>query len=424
MKRISLDMEQINIKDICFGNKTQIKDHVLIINKEELIEELKDKRFRSMDIELAKPGESIRIIPVKDAIEPRIKPETGGFFPGYLGGFDSVGEGRTKALKGCCVITTGQIVCFQEGLIDMSGPGQIHSIYADMNNVVLVAEPVPEITPANHEEAIRLAGIKAAHYLAKASLDVEPDEIKTYTLEDVSEKKLPKLLYVNLVLAQGLLHDNYIYGVDAKTLQTMFMHPNEMMDGAIVSGNCVTACDKNTTYDHANNPVIKEMYDRHGIDLEFCGVISSPVGTMLAEKERGAMAIVTIGRTLGADALVVTEEGGGNPEADLMMIAKKAEEYGIKVVLLLHENAGDDGSSESLADSSPAADAVITAGNNNEFIHLPKMDKVIGHLSAVNILAGSISNALQEDGSIIVRMAAIMDSSSNLGITKRSAVTY
>ena len=166
------------------------------------------------------------------------------------------------------------------------------------------------------------------------------------------------------------------------------------------------------------------MYERHGKDLEFCGVISSPISTILAEKERGVMSIVTIARMLNIDGLVVTEEGGGNPEADIMMIAEKAEKHGIKVVLVVHENAGDDGSSEPLANSSPAADAVVTAGNNNEFICLPKMDKVIGHLETVNILAGSVSDGLQEDESLRVRLAVIMDSSSNLGITKLSGITY
>ena len=32
------------------------------------------------------------------------------------------------------------------------------------------------------------------------------------------------------------------------------------MDGAIVSGNCVSACDKNSTYVHQNNPVIRSLY--------------------------------------------------------------------------------------------------------------------------------------------------------------------
>lgn len=38
-----------------------------------------------------------------------------------------------------------------------------------------------------------------------------------------------------------------------------------------------------------------------------------------------------------------------------------------------------DGKSQSLADSDPAADAVVTGGNANELIHLPKLDKVTEH---------------------------------------------
>lgn len=423
MKQMSLKLEKVCIRDIQFGSKTEIIDHVLYIDKEEALEEIRCAEFESVDIDLARPGESVRIIPVKDAIEPRIKPGSGEFFPGFLGGFDSVGEGTTRVLDGCCVITTGRIVCFQEGVIDMSGPGAEHSIYAKMHNVVLIAEPVEGIVPEDHETAVRIAGIKLAHYLAKAGIEAEVDEEKIFELPEV-DPSLPRLMYVNLVLAQGLLHDNYIYGEDAKKLQTMVMHPNEMMDGAIVSGNCVTACDKNTTYDHLNNPVVKDMYERHGKDLNFCGVISSPISTMLAEKERGVMSIVSMARLMNIDGLVVTEEGGGNPEADIMMIAEKAEKAGIKVVLCVHENAGDDGSSEPLANSNPAADAVVTAGNNNEFILLPKMDKVIGHLEAADVLAGGVSDALRDDGSILVRLAVIMDAASNLGITKLRAITY
>ena len=423
MKQMSLKLENILINGIQFGEQTKVEDHTLYINKEEALQVVSCKEFVSVDIDLANPGDSIRIIPVKDAIEPRIKVDSQGFFPGFLGGFDGVGEGVTRVLKGCCVITTGNIVCFQEGIIDMSGPGADHSIYAHMHNVVLIAEAIEGIVPEKHEEAVRLAGIRLAHYLAKASLDAEPDEEEIYALPD-ADPSLPRLAYVNLVLAQGLLHDNYIYGGDAKKVQTTLMHPNEMMDGAIVSGNCVTASDKNTTYDHENNPVIRDMYARHGKDLNFVGVISSPTCTSLAEKERGVMSIISMARLLRADAIVVTEEGGGNPEADIMMIAEKAEQAGIKTVLCVHENAGDDGSSEPLANSSVAANAVVTAGNNNEFILLPPMEKTLGHLESADVLAGGVSNALKEDGSILVRLAVIMDATSNLGITKLRAVTY
>lgn len=423
MKPMTLKLEKIRIENVQFGSVTEIRDHTLFINKEEALDEIRCQEFSTIDIDLARPGESVRIIPVKDVIEPRIKTETGGFFPGFLDGFECVGESSTRVLDGCCVITTGNIVCFQEGVIDMSGPGAEHSIYAHKQNVVLVAEAIEGISAEVHEEAVRLAGIKLALYLSKAALDAPVDTEEIFSLGE-TEPDLPRLMYVNLVLAQGLLHDNYIYGQDAKQLQTMLMHPNEMMDGAIVSGNCVTACDKNTTYDHENNPVVKDMYERHGKDLNFCGVISSPISTILAEKERGVNSIVSIAKLMRIDALVVSEEGGGNPEADIMMIAEKAEAAGIKVVLMVHENAGDDGSSEPLANSSEAADAVVTAGNNNEFIHLPPMDKVIGHLEAVDLLAGGVSDALKDDGSILVRLAVIMDAASNLGITKLRAITY
>ena len=41
-----------------------------------------------------------------------------------------------------------------------------------------------------------------------------------------------------------------------KKIVPTIMSPTEVMDGAIVSGNCVSACDKNPTYVHQNNPVV------------------------------------------------------------------------------------------------------------------------------------------------------------------------
>ncbi len=32
-------------------------------------------------------------------------------------------QGKTNVLKGCAVMTTGKIVGFQEGIVDMTGPG-------------------------------------------------------------------------------------------------------------------------------------------------------------------------------------------------------------------------------------------------------------------------------------------------------------
>ncbi len=64
--------------------------------------------------------------------------------------------------------------------------------------------------------------------------------------------------------ARDFSHDTYVYGVDAKRTLSTIMNPTEVMDGAIVSGNCVSACDKNPTYVHENNPVVHDLFEEHG----------------------------------------------------------------------------------------------------------------------------------------------------------------
>ena len=53
-------------------------------------------------------------------------------------------------------------------------------------------------------------------------------------LEQVNEfKDLPKVAYVYMLQSQGLLHDTYVYGVDAKQIIPTLIYPTEVMDGAI-----------------------------------------------------------------------------------------------------------------------------------------------------------------------------------------------
>ena len=64
---------------------------------------------------------------------------------------------------------------------------------------------------------------------------------------------------VYLLQTQGLLHDTYVLGRDAKEALPQVIDPRIGLTGGIVSGNCVSACDKNTTYLHQNNPVIDRL---------------------------------------------------------------------------------------------------------------------------------------------------------------------
>jgi len=428
---LKYQLGRIKIKDIAFGDKTAVDSGTLYINRDELIELIKeDKRIREVNVELAKPGESVRIVPVKDVIEPRVKVEGKGvIFPGMLGKPENVGTGKTLVLDGAAVVTAGSIVGFQEGIIDMTGPGAEYTPFSKTNNIVLVCEPIDDLEKHEHEAAVRMAGLKAASYLGNAARDLEPEELEEYEVLPIKEAlekypDLPKVVYVYLLQSQGLLHDTYVYGVDAKNILPTIIYPTEVMDGAIVSGNCVSACDKNTTYHHQNNPIIQDLYKRHGKDINFIGVVITNENVTLVDKERSSNMVAKLVEFLGADGAIISEEGFGNPDTDLVMNTVKIEEKGVKTVIVTDEYAGRDGMSQSLADADKRCDAVISGGNANEIIKLPRMDKIIGDKKYIDRIAGGFSGSLKPDGSIEVELQAITGATNELGYNKLSAKGY
>ena len=126
-------------------------------------------------------------------------------------------------------------------------------------------------------------------------------------------------------------------------------------------------------------------------------------------------------RMLDLDGVIVSQEGFGNPDTDLIMNCKKIEAEGVKTVIITDEYAGRDGKSQSLADADEAADAVVTGGNANEYVVLPKMDKVIGTMDYIDKIAGANENTLREDGSIEVEIQVITGSTNETGFGYLSA---
>lgn len=426
-----LEIGKIFIKDIQFSDVTKIENSVLYVNKEEMISAIWDDEYiESVDLDIARPGESVRITPVKDVIEPRVKVEgRGNIFPGVLSKVDTVGEGRTHVLKGMAVVTTGKIVGFQEGIIDMTGLGAQYTPFSKTVNLVLIAEPKEGVKQHDHEKSVRFLGFKAAKYLGELARDLEADEVSTYETKPLLEQlaeypELPKVGYVYMLQTQGLLHDTYVYGVDAKQIVPTILYPTEIMDGAIVSGNCVSACDKNPTYVHLNNGVIEELYAQHGKEINFLGVIITNENVYLADKERSSNWTSKLCKYLGLDAAIVSQEGFGNPDTDLIMNCKKIETEGVKTVIVTDEYAGRDGASQSLADADAKADAVVTGGNANQYVVLPKLDRVIGHIEYVNIIAGGNEHSLREDGSLEVEIQTITGATNETGFGYLSAKTF
>lgn len=428
---MKLELRKIHVKDIKLGDKTNFKDGVLEVSKEGLINKLKeDDRVKDVKLDVARPGEKVRIIPVKDVIEPRVKIEgEGNGFPGVTTKMAQLGSGKVNVLDSAAVVTVGDIVGFQEGIIDMWGEGAKWTPFSKTYNLVVDITPKEGLDPHSHEATVRLAGLTAAEYVGEAARECEPDEVVTYEMENNAKETekypdLPKVAYVEMLISQGLLHDGYIYGVNSQNILPTLLHPNEELDGAVISGNCVAACDKITTYQHQNNSAILDLYKEHGKTINFLGVILTPELTTLDGKFRTCDYTTKLCETLGVDGVIVSEEGYGNPDSDLLMICKKLEDKGIKTVLITDECSGWDGMSQPLADTKKEAVAVVSAGNVSHLVHLPPADRIVGNAEAISTLAGGWEGSLKEDGSIECELNAVIGSTSEIGYHNLTVELY
>ena len=140
-----LELGLFDIKDVRFAASTVIADSVLLINRDELCALLaQEPLFERVEIELAHPGESCRILRVLDVLEPRYR-LNGPNFPGALDGNGLVGDGATRALKNVAVVETDQTAPRSRSLIDMSGPAADYSPIANTHNVVLLPYPKKDV---------------------------------------------------------------------------------------------------------------------------------------------------------------------------------------------------------------------------------------------------------------------------------------
>ena len=409
---MALILHQHSVASVALGEHPGIDRGRLTVNGSALRDYIceQDDRLSDVRVGLAHPGESVRIVCVKDVIQPRVKTIDNG-----------IGEGVVHILDDAAVVTCGPIVGFQEGIIDMSGPGAAHTPFSGRPLIVLEVDTPAALDPHDHEAAVRQVGTTASEYIARSCVDHTPDHTRELKLAPLPSKSgLTRIAYLYMVLSQGLLHDTYVLGKNAMTNLPRTVDPRIGFENGIVSGNCVSACDKNTTYHHQNNPLIARLIEGHGTMWDFAGVVVTNEPTRLADKERSAKEAVDQIRQLGADGVVVSKEGFGNPDADLMMIIRALEQIGVRTVAITDEFAGVDGESQSLADTAPEADAIVSVGNANERIELPAMSKVFGPLPDVSRLAGGYPHSVRSDGTMEVELQAIIGATNQLGFGRLS----
>ncbi|PJE78903.1 Betaine reductase complex component B subunit alpha [invertebrate metagenome] len=440
---MKLEIGNFHVREVTFGDITAYKDGCLTINKEEALAVVReDEHITEADLVIARPGEEKRIVPVKEAVEPRCRVDSpyDNYFPGVTGSdLYQTGNGRSHALKGVSVLAVGKHWgSFGDGLVDMSGKGAEYSYYSTLTNLCLVADTDEaferhEQQKKNH--ALRWAAHRLAEYLGRCVKDAEPEDVDTFDLPSVAKRdadtsNLPSVVYVIQTMTQMEAegYNDLAYGWDLnKTLPT-FMHPNEILDGALIGGSFMPTSSKWSTYDYQNCPVIRSLYEQHGKTLNFLGVITSNLNVALQQKDRSALFVAQIAKNLGADGAILAEQGYGNPDADFTACIVALENAGVKTVGLTNECTGRDGRSQPLVSMDEKTDAIVSCGNVSELIELLPMKEVIGELDSLKRdgLSGGwegdeiLGPSVREDGSVIMENNAMFCGDQVIGWARKT----
>ena len=345
-----------------------------------------DARLERAQIDLAHPGESCRIARVLDVMAPRAKLDGAEDFPGVVGPLARAGSGRTLALEGVAVVVTDQQIQNPStlALIDMSGPAAALTEFARTHNVVVSAWPAPGTGRSEYLAAMRLAGLKTAVHLARTVGDQPPDRVEVFDLPAptrvaAASGHLPRVAYVFQIHSHQrptTLDEGILYGDPVRRMLPTVVHPNEVLDGAVVRGFMGRNA---TTYAIQNHPVIRALYAQHGRALWFAGVVLTVAQATEPERVRSAnMAAGLVAEVLGADGAVFTKIGGGAPHVDMAQAAVQCESLGVKTALIV-EDMSTDGSSEGmLLFNFPGLDALVNVGSSQETLALPAVSRVVG----------------------------------------------
>ncbi|HEY7164692.1 MAG TPA: glycine/sarcosine/betaine reductase component B subunit [Candidatus Binatia bacterium] len=385
---MELELFDYRIDDIQWGNRTALTGGELMINADEVRSKIADlTRGIDVSMELARPGESKRIVHVLDTVLPIEKLDSDSHtFPGIDLPATLVGAGQTQRLRNVLITMAGifphlesmtPIEKPREGIIDMSGVGARYGHGANYFHLILTLRPEGSVSNVAFDQALRTMGIRISRYLASAGKENAAAERKKVGLEPV-QQKLPKVVLIYQIQSQIPFVRTFYYGEEiSKTLPT-FVHPNEFFDGAVVGGNYKSE-RKTPTSLHCANPFIEEMVNRHGHDVDFLGVIlSRGYNDSFEQKKKMGLWSARLARTLGAEGAVAVMEGTGNTTVDFMQTVKACEEEGIKSVAVLHEDNGAKGYERPLVDHPREANAMISRGNRSEKFLLAPLDQVIG----------------------------------------------
>lgn len=383
-----LELATFPVSRIVLQGPTCLRGDVLQVDPRELVQMvMSDPRLAAASIDVAEPGESVRVTHFCDAIEPRWKAAgPGACYPGLLGPVTTVGSGRTNRLGGLAVVLSAEypekgsgVGAAHEAVLEMGGPGALSPL-SKTRLLVISAKFAPGRGQTDYHEALRSAGFKVARHLAVLTKDRQPAETRSYELAKVDDS-LPRVVYIHQLLTHVTLPVPYLYwyGMPIADWMPFWVHPNELMDGALLPNSLGAYAAKPASWEHVNHPLVARLYDRHGETLNFLGVILQRTRfETFEEKQLSANQAAKLAKWMRAQGAIITWIGAGNAFIEAMLTLQNLESEGIKTVLMTYEHGGKEGTESPLMFTVPEANASVSLGSLDRRITLPPVNRAVG----------------------------------------------
>lgn len=373
------------ITEVRFSDTTQLRGTVLDISQAALRQHLlADHRLRDVELALVQPGEACRFGVVFDILEPRAKaPGSGPDFPGILDPIAMVGQGTTHVLQGTAVTVLDAGAPVAGGnVVDMSGEAGQACPYAALFHLVVVPHMVPGLERHRALHALRLASVQAAVYLGRAALPHPPAHSVSFDSQgpvDASRAGLPRLAYIGQIHSRqrvAEIDEQILYGANTAGMAPVLLHPNEWLDGALVTSYFNRAVE---TYFYQNHPIILELYRWHQEGkITLVGTIATMAGSDNADRARNAMLAAQQAHwSLAADGVILTKYGGGAPHADMALTAKLCEDLGMHTAVQVSDMSQDRRAESALLFNYDEVDAIVYVGGNDTRWTVPAVSRVI-----------------------------------------------
>lgn len=392
---MSLEIATFPVNKVAFGRETRWMDGVLELNKADLLGLVReDPLLRDSRLELASPGEPVRIINYQDVIEPRIKVSgPGQTYPGVLGRrVDKVGSGRTHRLGGFGIIDCRDLShlpmreqlwpshklsphpAVREHFIDMSGPGATRPPYGTLHNLCLVVRSPEELSGEERVSSVHSAALRLADRIAETTVGIEPPQIEGFDL--TPNPDLPNIAFApHLASSEWELGPRSpvgtaVYGMTRLNFPWI-LDPTEILDGAITGGPM--------TWMMVNNPVVLSAARAHGSEVNFkaCAVQRTN-WTNEDEKRLMASRLAHELQMMNIQGVIITTNVRGQRYVETILSVEACEKAGVKVVLLTEEEDNENGTAPPLLLSTPELRAAVSTGTGDVPTSFPPVKRVIG----------------------------------------------